>query len=231
MKTLITILLISLISLACAMPTQTEVNARRKSNYMTDSVNRYQSCITVIESKAENNAIYDRVVVKSKDATNRFDLLASSENLPENLKSDYFRFIKELAECRKTLIKEMYEVEFEFGQVSEQTTNEQQALELQLILKEKNIGQFNRAIEEVRSSAAAKFNTAIQIANQRLANMHNNELIQRKIAAQNAFNNYIKQESLRQQYIQNQILNSPRKNAPSTTNCQVIGNTLNCSTY
>lgn len=193
---------------------------------ITDASSKYQFCRDNMKLNQTIKYVYENFIIEEDNSSNKYQLLSSTQKINEEIKSYLISFINENNKCRKVAIDNLSKAHPSFVTVITDSDRLTDNLFGRLLSGEINIGEFNRLLQEARSSFEKEWKVVANKIDSAFTNDHNLEIANWQRAAAALQNLSIQQ----QQINQNQMLYN-NLSRPRTTNCNMIGNYVNCTSY
>ncbi len=221
------LILICIIQTACATNAQMQFNQHNK--LMNEAKSNLDNCMLTVSSASHSQKIFQKVMIWDRNPSNKLELLSSSEKLNDDLKNDFISTVNDLNLCRSNFAKELSMFNSEAWQIVTNSQNKIDLINVELLQKQITIGEFNRKYSIIKEHTIAEGEKAYKNLTSELENRHYQEVTNRQRSGQQAYDNYLRQEMLRQQQdaINQQSL---RNSQPINTNCYRSGNYVNCTT-
>lgn len=221
------LIIFCLVQAGCA--TNAQMQLSQQSKQMNESISNFNNCMEQVKSAPYSQTAYQKIIVPNKNSPNKLELLGSTEKLSEELKSDFISTANLLNSCESEFAKQVFKFNANFGLVISSTQNKVDLINVELLQKQISIGEYNKKLLKIREDAAIQWQQTSANLTSDLENRHYQEVSDRQRAGQQAYENYLRQEMLRQQQeAANQ--QSLRSSQPINTNCYRSGNYLNCTT-
>ncbi len=219
-------ILMLIIVAGCATKAQQQSNYI-KENFATEMA-KYNACRKVMNSNQIIQEVYKTILFDATQSSTseKYELLSSNSKLSADGKEKIILYLNELSKCRTVSIEGLSKIHSAYVVVVINSYRKADLIYSKLLSNEINIGEFNRAIELVRSEQEAEWRLASKEINDALRNDHNFEMQSRKNASIASQNWSTQQDKI---YQMPMFLNNI--NRPSTTNCNVNGNVINCTSY
>ena len=221
------LILICIIQTACATNAQMQFNQYNK--LINEAKSNLDNCMQNASNASHSQKIFQKVMVWDSNPPNKLELLSSSEKLSNDLKNDFISTVNDLNLCRGNFAKELSIFNSEFSQIVTNSQNKIDEINVELLQKKITIGEFNRKYSIIKEHTNMEGDRAYKNLTSELENRHYQEVNNRQRSSQQAYDNYLRQEILRQQQeaINQQSL---RNSQPINTNCYRSGNYVNCTT-
>jgi hypothetical protein len=188
----------------------------RLNALLSDSVSKGQACLKVVEDTQEAKYVRANIAYNDPDAQNKFELLGSAKKVTSEDKKMLTTFLANRQPCFNESIKSLRAIYPPFSNIQAATMQRSDSIYAKLMSGSIAIGEANQALQENLSTYRKEWSAETTALNIRIQNDHNAEVQDRNsrtMIIQNMLNSY----------------GSPYK-SPSMTNCQQIGNSLNCLT-
>lgn len=218
------ILITLLIITGCA--TQSELRRDAMQKALDDAVKKQKVCRDQMKSVPSVIYTFNYIVVENDSSANKFALLTSKEKLNKEMQQHLIGFMNENSKCRILVIENASKIHAALLVPILESQRRIDNLYAKLLSNETTIGEFNQSLQDARSQFDREWSSAMASINKELAENHSYEIQNRQRAAL-IMQNWSAQQ---QQLYQNQMLYN-NLNRPKYTNCNVLGNTVNCSTY
>lgn len=224
MKLLATLSLLLLV-VGCATQAQQRMNSMRQAFEEGKAQNRL--CRDSMKSNPSVAYTYENIAIEEgSSSSNKYKLLASNQKLTKDMKQHFLSFLDENSKCRGVAIEGISKVHPSLLVVVVNSQRRIDTLFAKLLGNEITIGEFNRQLQDARGVFDREFTSAARDIENGIASDHNSEMQSRQQAAA-ALQNWSAQQ---QQMYQNQMLYN-NLNRPKTTNCNMYGNSVNCTSY
>ena len=221
---LISFTLIYIFITGCATQAQLRSNAMKQS--LDEGVIKNRACREEMKKNPSVLFALNNIIIENDNSSNKFTLLTSTQKLDKEMQQHLINFMNENSKCRSLGIENISKVHSSLLILSLESQRRNDNLFAKLLSNESTIGEFNRGIQDSRSQFDREWVSAWSAIDKELAENHNYEMQNRQRAAL-IMQNWSAQQ---QQLYQNQMLYN-NLNRPRYTNCNVFGNTVNCSTY
>lgn len=207
--------------------------AQQQSSYLQkayeDAVRKFEACQSVKNLNSDVQYVYKNILIDNSQisqSSNKYELLSSSKKITKDERQKFITFLDENTKCRVIGIEGLAKVHPSLVTAVINSHRRVDVIYGKLLAGEINIGEFNRELQQNSAQHQKEWDLAINNINSALANDHNYELQSRQQAAA-ALQNWSLQQ---QQIYQNQMMLN-NLNRPRTTNCNMIGNNVNCTSY
>jgi len=207
--------------LGCATRAQQQYELMERA--ANDAKAKAQVCYDKSNLNKSVKYVHENIVIDEDSSLNKYQLLSSTQKINEEMTAHLISYLDETNKCRNVAIEGWSKVHPSFVTVYANAFRNYDILYGRLLSGEINIGEFNRLLQEARSVGQKEWDIAGNNLNSALENEHNNELANRQRAAA-----ALQTFSIQQQ--QNQILYNSLNRA-RTTNCNMIGKYVNCTSY
>lgn len=222
------LLILSLpILVACSTRAQQQSSNIQKA--YQDAVDRFDACKSVMNLNSDVQYVYKNILIdriQNSQPSNKYDLLSSNKKMTKEDRQKFIAFLDENTKCRVIGIEGLSKVHPSLVTTVINSHRRVDVIYGKFLAGEFNIGELNRELEQNSSQFQKEWDMAISNINSSLANDHNYEMQSRQQAAA-AIQNWSLQQ---QQIYQNQMMLN-NLNRPRTTNCNMIGNSVNCTSY
>ncbi len=225
-KPLLIILLLPIL-VGCATRAQQQSSNLQKA--YQDAVDKFDACQSVKNLNSDVQYVYKNILIdriQNPQSSNKYELLSSNKKMTKEDRQKFIVFLDENTKCRVIGVEGLSKVHPSLVTAVINSHRRVDVIYGKFLAGEINIGELNRELEQNSAQHQKEWDVAISNINSALANDHNYEMQSRQQAAA-AIQNW----SLQQQQInQNQMMLN-NLNRPRTTNCNMIGNSVNCTSY
>lgn len=190
---------------------------------------QYFSCARSVIENTKRKDLVDRYLIVNPSDPRMFEKLTSKDPVPDELKAELLGLQPARVACRTAFLTQMSGQDLRLVQTYIENFNTFDNVSLSLAKNEiKTVGELNEKTRSVGQEANARRQQVYNTLNSELRQANIEDQQRRAAAAQILLNNWNStQQALQQQ--QNQYLNNLMK-PPVTTNCYVIGNSIDCTT-
>jgi hypothetical protein len=227
MKKYIRLICISLLFIfvtGCA--TQAEIRRNAIQKALDEGAAKNRACRDAMKSNPSVLYTFNNIMLENDASTNKFTLLTSDQKIDKEMQQQFINYMNENSKCRILVIEIVSKIHSGLLIPVLESQRKIDTLFAELLSNQVTIGEFNRKLQENRSQFDREWSMTLSSINKELAENHNYEMQNRQRAAL-LMQNWSAQQ---QQLYQNQMLYN-NLNRPRYTNCNVFGNTVNCSTY
>lgn len=216
--------------------TQTSRIFEENNKILNDSLADSTSCNSKLYNSSAGQIVIEQVLFLRSTSKNKYELMQSKKKLNSEQKAALQSFLQGLPECRQLRLAGLNRVDPILAIPYNNYASKIDAIILALLDGKFTIGDANIAKDKAMTEAMNETAAAENQYRQRLQAMENEEIARRQRAAaimmpylmqQNAINAQ-NQQNLYNQQMQNIRANTPVLTPPVTTNCQAIGNQINC---
>lgn len=197
---------------------------------MREATQRVKICTEYIENKPVYQSLFNRLP-RPKNIT-PMHMADTSKPTKEDVKN-IIAVYNEDAQCRKQSIEDMSRIVPSTVPILVDGYRANDLVTAELIERKISWGEANKRRSDIYSDVQAKFRAEGSRVEEELKMSHSAEIANRQ-AALNAVGNSLqewgKQQQAQADRMQNQQL-IDNLNRPRSTNCQIIGNTVQCTTY
>lgn len=222
------------IILASVLFTGCQTAATRKATWirtnLKESAQRSKECFEYIENKPAYQNLFSRLPRSNKITP--MQMADTSRPTAEDV-TNIIAVYNEDAQCRKLVIEDMSRIVPSFVPIFINAYRTQDLVTADLIERKISLGEANKRRSEIKSDTEAKLRAEESSLKQELKMAHSAEISNRQaigLAVTDSLSEWGKQQQALADRLQDQQL-IDSLNRPKSTNCQVFGNTVNCTTY
>ena len=199
--------------------TQSQRESERMQSQLVATNQQMESCYNSARAKAPGRALSKKMIAGTDNYD--FRLLSIDKYATEEDVQNIFAWRELVQPCRKAYIEGMGKVHASFVTVVVEVINFSDINYAKLIERKITFGEANKRWVENSSQIKRRWDEVASSINRDLRFAHQDELAQRRAAA----------TALQQWSYQQQLLNSMTQSKITTTNCNIIGSLINCTSY
>lgn len=197
---------ISLLVFGCA--TQAQQRAQATQQIIDDGLEKYRICKKDMKFNPSVEYVLQEIVVEHNNSSNKYNLLASTQKLNNDMKVHFINYLDENAKCRAIFSETASKVHPSLLLPAINAWRFSDNLYGKFLASEITIGELNRQLGVASNEFDKEFSNAVNNFNAALASDHYREIQSMQQAA-----------------------TALQNNRPRNTNCNMTGNFLNCTSY
>lgn len=229
MKFFYTILLTILLG-GCS--TQAQLAHQNINNALNLTWTGYKGCMSSLNGDSNVVFMKEKILIEDS-APNKYEILQSSKMANNNDREVIAKYNGITKFCRDTLISELFKINPAFGNLMVKVKSDTEMLLDAYAIGKISLGELNQQNSLLIKNMEKDYYDILANISNNLSIAHQQETNGRLQYLRESLKEGVKQEQMMELERQRALRQPPQQSykAPITTNCNAVGNSVNCTTY